>query len=497
MGLKDCKVSCARRGKIMKEKNLVIIMADQLRFDAFGKHTPNINRLNNEGVSFTNAYCASPLCVPARGAFFTGKYPNVTGSIINPWEQLDSQHGNVRAGNENLYTMLENKWDSWHAGKQHLYTEEKLDKSENTKTHWNILPDDYKVFLKKMDKRAPGGPEYQSLVPEMALGRVTRAKKYSIPKIGCYEEDFDYFYDGYIANAALDAIEKRDKSKPFLLNVMFLAPHPPFEIPEPWYSSITSVDLPDNVGRWYKDQSPLQLYNLTGAIGSTYRRSDWEDVWKVYLGLVSLLDHCVGMIIDKLKEQQIYDDTMIIFTSDHGEMLGSHCLWQKMCMYQEAVKTPLIIKFPKDFTPKINTIDEHVSAIDVLPTVCEYMEISKPENLSGLSLMPLIEGGAIDRDSIFIQFDGNGARGNFSRCVLNKEYKLIVDMFKDEIFFELYNIYDDPQEKNNLAFENEYRSTVRSMLTQLRVHMAVTEDLLQIPPDAYGIFLDLYSQFRS
>src|SRR5699024_5873218 len=149
-------------------------------------------------------------------------------------------------------------------------------------------------------KRKPGGAEFKGIVPEMAYGKFTRKKSYSIPKTSRYEEDVQYFTDGFILNDSLTAIHNRDKNKPFLLNAMFVAPHPPFDIPEPWYSTVKEVNLPDNVGKWYDNQSPLQMYNLTGAIGSKYKREEWEEIWKVYLGLVSLLDTCVGEIIETL-----------------------------------------------------------------------------------------------------------------------------------------------------------------------------------------------------
>ncbi len=481
----------------MKEKpNVVIIMADQLRADALGEHTPNINKIAEEGAAFNRAYCASPICVPARGAFFTGRYPNSNGSLINPWDENDAHHGNVRAGIKNLYKMLEEDWDSWHTGKQHLYTEEKMDKSPDSRTHWINTQEKYKSFLKSNGKRTPGGADYSGIVPEMAMGRVTRRKNYSIPTTGCYNEGFEYFFDGYFANGAIDAIQKRDKDRPLLLNAMFLAPHPPLEIPEPWYSKIKNIDLPENVGKWCPDQSPLQLYNLPGVLGARYTRKDWGKIWPVYMGLVSLLDYCVGMIINELKNQGIYEDTLIIFTSDHGEMLGSHCLWQKMCMYEESVRIPLYIKFPRKHVPAVKVSDEPVSSVDVLPTICEYLDVELPDNLSGISLMPILEGKKPDRRDIYIQFDGNGARGNFQRCVVRGEYKLIADIFKDESYLELYNVKTDSQEMYNLAFEKEHENMIKDMVKSLAEHMEKTNDLIKIPDEIYEEFIKSYSLFR-
>lgn len=481
----------------MRQKHIVIIMADQLRSDLLGDDTPNIRKIAEEGIDFTRAYTASPLCVPARGAFFTGTYPNVNGSIINPWFHLDAVHGDVKNDFPNMYRMMEGDWDSWHCGKQHLYTQGgKMENDNETKTNWYAHGATYDAYIEEQQLTKPGGVDYRGRVPEMALGEFTRVKEYSIPKTGCYESGFDAFFDGYYANQAVDAIKNRNHEKPLLLNAMFLAPHPPLQIPEPWYSMYEDVEMPDNVGQWYQDQSPLQMYNLTGVIGSRYSREDWKKIWPVYKGLVSLLDHCVGMIIDTLKDQGIYDDTMIIFTSDHGEMLGSHGLWQKMCMYEEAVRTPLFIKFPKDTGLHSQKINQVVSSVDVLPTICDYLEIETPDTLSGVSLMPTLAGKTLNREMIYIQFDGNGARSNFQRCAIMGQYKLIVDIFKGEIFLELYNVVEDPQEKKNLAFDKAYEVITKKMVASIRTHMSETGDLLVLPDKTYIKFIQNYSQVR-
>jgi arylsulfatase A-like enzyme len=479
----------------MNKPHVIIIMADQLRVDALGGHTPNINHLKQDSFVFERVYCASPICVPARGAFFTGKYPNVTGCVINPWEQLEERHGLVRSGTANLYQMMEQEWDSWQAGKQGFLSEDRIDESENCATHW-LAKSGYSEWLKENGKKKPSGGK--GIVPEMAFGTTTRLKRYSTPDIGLYEEGVEYCQDWYIARQSVDAIRNRNRDKPMLLNAMFVAPHPPLVVPEPYYSRVTEVDLPINVGRWSEDQSPLQLYNLTGAIGTRYSREDWRQIWPVYLGLVSMLDDCVGKIIDELKSQNLYDDSLILFTSDHGEMLGSHCLWQKMCMYEESARVPLFMKFPaSDRVIGGSRSDELVSGVDVFPTLCDYLGLATPADVSGLSLMPVVRGGSLERDTIFIQFDGNGARGNFQRCIVQEKNKLIVDMFKDELYLELYDLGQDPQELVNLAFEASREQMISELLEALRSHMKHTRDMLEIPVNAYSEFMRNYFPFRS
>jgi len=470
-------------------------MADQLRSDFVGRSfTPHINQLLDESTVFSRAYCASPLCVPARGAFFSGTYPNQNGSLINPWAAQDRAHGLVRAGLPNLYTLLEDEWDSWHTGKQHLFTEDAFDKVPNSKTHWLSLGTHYPDYLAKVGQQRPGGPDFRAFLPELVGGTSTHRRGYSIPTIGRYEGGFDVFFDGFILHTSLEAISRRDQTKPFLLNAMFLAPHPPLQIPEPYFSLVKEIDLPQNVGRWSQDQSPLQLYNLTGYFGGRYSRADWAKIWPVYAGLVALLDDCVGRLVAALKDEGLYDQAIILFLADHGEMLGSHTLWQKMCMYEESVRTPLAIKLPQG-SPQVATYDGLISHVDVLPTLCDLMDIPMPETVSGCSFAETVKTGALfDRERAFIQFDGNGALGNFQRCVVKGNYKLIVDTFKDEIFFELYDIINDPQELINLAFEQQ--ETVEMLYAELLSHMQRTNDHFTLTESDYPDFRQGYSSLR-
>ena len=136
--------------------HVIILMADQLRWDALGDHTPRINGLIEEAFLFRRGYCASPLCVPARGSFFTGLYPNQTGSIINPWDPLDAVHGDVRSGIPHLYGLMEGSWDSHNVGKQHFYTADRIDENPCTRTHWVNMKSDYRGYLRERGHRPPG-----------------------------------------------------------------------------------------------------------------------------------------------------------------------------------------------------------------------------------------------------------------------------------------------------------------------------------------------------
>ena len=469
----------------MTRPHLVVILADQLRHDLIGpEHMPNVMALAGDSLFFPNTYCAAPLCMPSRASFFTGRYPNQTGCLINPWVEADRAHGVVREGTPILYDLLSGDWDGWHTGKQHLYFDPPLERRTTGTTHWITLEDTYAPFLAERGDPMPGGPAYRADLPELVSGRRTGLGSGSTPATGRYDPGFDSFFDGYILRTTLEAIEQRDRDKPLFLSAMFLAPHPPFQIPDPWYSAVDRIEMPANVGRWSKGQSPLQLYNLTGFIGARYEREDWQEVWRVYAGLVRLLDHCVGEIVARLKSEGLYDDAVILFSTDHGEMLGAHRLFQKMCMYEEAIRTPLMLKLPRD-RQRAGVEPMPVSHIDVLPTLCAALGIAPPLDLPGQNLLE-----AIEPRPIFVQYDGNGALGNFSRAVIRGRDKLIVDCFKDEIFFELHDLAADPLEERNLVAVRP--DLAAALLALLLAHMHATGDHLRLEMADLDDFLTAY-----
>ena len=477
---------------------VIIIMADQLKYDLPGSLIPNIRKIRDDGVAFTRTYCAAPLCVPSRGSFFTGLYPNHTGSFINGWGEEDEHYSKVKSGTPNLYETMSKRWDSHHVGKQHFFTADQIDKDPHSKTTW-LTDADYKKWLKERKIPAPGGKIFKANAPELISGSNTSLKSYSIPSFKEYAPGLENFTDHYYAENAIQVIAHSDPKKPLLLNTMFLAPHPPYSIPEPYFSKVEPTDftLPDNVGVWYKGQSPLQMYSLTGFLGTRYSRQQWAEIWPKYLGLVCLLDDEVGRIIDALKKQGIYDQAMIIFTADHGEMLGSHSLWQKMCMYEESVHVLMIIKFPKSYTPKVKQCDIPVSLIDVWPTLIDFLDIKEAAPTDGTSLMPAVRGESTGRGPVFIQYDGNGSYGSNQRCILTGNFKLFIDTFKDELFYELYDLTKDPMETDNLAFKPESAPKVKELFQLLKKHMNDTGDLLKFSDNSYEHFLKNYPQTKA
>jgi arylsulfatase A-like enzyme len=477
---------------------VIVIMADQLRFDVLEKFTPNINALKNDGVNFSRAYCASPICAPSRASFFTGLYPNNHQSLLNAQTRDYTNFDKTKAATPNLYTLLAGNWDSYHLGKNHFITTENIEKDPRTSTKW-IVEANYNAWMKAQNKSRAGGVDYRSNIPEIISPNTTKPKSYSNPNIGLYKDGAEFYFDHYVASQGIEAIKNREKTKPLLLNAMFLAPHPPFHVPEPYFSMYKTTDytLPESIGKWYEGQSPLQMYNITGFIGTRYNREQWREIWAKYLGLVKLLDDEVGRIIQTLKEEGLYEKSTIVFTSDHGEMLGSHSLWQKMCMYEASAKIPLIIKLPNNIKPKVKESSEIVSLVDVLPTILEVNKMKNAGSMDGKSLLPIFEGKNLERKAIFIQYDGNVSLGSTQRCIVKGDFKLIVDMFKDETFIELYDLKNDSEETKNLIFDTTYEAKANELIGELSSQMKKSNDRIVLPADLRGNFIRNYRKETS
>jgi arylsulfatase A-like enzyme len=208
--------------------------------------------------------------------------------------------------------------------------------------------------------------------------------------------------------------------------------------------------------------------------------ADWRAAWAAHLGLVRLVDDSVGRVLKVLKERGQAEDTVVVFTSDHGDHLGAHCLYQKMEMYEEAIRTPLVIRAPGAHKGRNDGL---VSHLDLLPTVLDLAGLSVPEDLPGKSLCGALLGGAgPQREAVFSTYDGNFVIGDARRCVIGPRFKYIwyvggglrqaqpaLSASKGEE--ELYDLERDPGELVNLAAQPDFAGE-KERLRALGCHRA-------------------------
>ncbi len=414
------------------KKNIVLIIADQLRADvlkAYGGrevHTPNLDNLAEGGVVFDNMYCQAPVCGPSRASLISGRYV--------------FQH---RATN-NMRLLPSQEFSYAQSLRDHGYTAVAVGKTHHYNNGFQVVP----VPIRDSFHYAPDNHPPFGISNFYASGTL---------------EVVPDAYDSRVADTACAFLEDMSSmAGPFMMNVGFLSPHNPYALPKPY------ADM-------YKPEEILLPKNLHGLdippmIQERYEKYLWmkeADIRKArafYYGMVSLLDTCVGQVMDKLKALGVYDDTLIIFTSDHGEMLGDRGLCEKFVPYEASVKVPCIVhSADSSGGRRVSSLTEH---IDLTATILDYAGIKIPGRVSGESLTGLLAGDCPHKDTVYSQITE-------WRMLRDSRYKLVI--YTDG-YGELYDLTDDPDETVNLYYNDAVQKVRREMEKKLLMHYINTVD---------------------
>jgi len=429
-----------------KKPNILFLFADDQRADAIGAYgnryvkTPNIDRLVSSGFSFMNNYVfggnSGAVCLPSRAMLMSGKI----------WFRIDNNLKNVKTLPE---ILAENGYVTFATGKWH----------NGEQSFVRIFQNGKSIMF--------GGMANHTKVPVRDL----RPDKTLTPqRIG------EKFSSELFADAAIEFLENRDKSKPFFAYVAFTAPHDPRNPPEP-YRELYYKNLPPAPPN-FLPQLPFD----NGFIGGRDENlAPWPRTKKVirnqiaeYYGLITHLDEQIGRILEKLKELGLDKNTIIIYAADNGLALGSHGLLGKQNVYEESMKVPLIFVGPKIPSGKSSTAFTYL--FDIFPTICDLTGINAPDDIDGKSLK-LIWDGKCDkvRDSVFLPFL------QIQRAVRDEQWKLIC--YPKIGYIELFNLKNDPFEKKNLVFDPQYKAQKERLLSLLREWQKKCGDTVQIPDE--------------
>ena len=472
-----------------KHPNIVLIITDQQRLDTLSCmgnsvcRTPNIDRLAAEGICFDRALSPSPICGPARTSIFTGLYAHQACGELEEGGIADYKGEIKRDGSQTnmllndavlqeppLLTdaLKEQGYHCAYAGKWHLGNEIIGNWFDQYDGHRN---QDYVDWLKK-NNVGDGWPLNDYSV------RTERLPNMSIPVAKKLEINAVDQNDAWITDIGLRFIEERSKDQPLFLVCSMNGPHPPFKIPEPYFSLYDpeAISKPPNF-------SPNNL-EPEGNGKSFYRTlwrdhgNDWESwkkSWAVYYGFCSLIDDQVGRIFNCLQNENLIDDTMIIFCSDHGEQLGQHGLWHKMQAYEESLRVPLIISAPW-ITNKRHS-NANVSLLDIPSTILAAAGVPIPDSFEGKDLTDLFEtdDGMKERKYLFSeQKPLGGWHGEAEwRMVTDNRFKYIWNHEDVDEFFDLKN---DPHEMENIINKAELQQELNILKQQLFDWMQRTKD---------------------
>lgn len=444
-----------------KKQNVLFIIADDLTATAVSAYenkackTPNIDRLASEGVRYSKAYCQYPVCGPSRASFMSGYYPNATTTFgyvsgrknIGPdrktWSQLFKENGYYTARVSKIY---------------HMGVPGDIEKGSNGK-------DDEASWGERYNSQ---GPEWTAegeaeLVQGNPDGTIER-KGGNVMTIVKAEGDELVHSDGKTAKKASELISQH-KNEPFFLAVGFVRPHVPFVAPKSYFNPYPhqEVNLPEKVeGDW--DDIPKRGINYVTSVNGKMNEEQEKKAVAAYYASVAYMDAQVGKVLNTLEEEGLSDNTIVIFTSDHGFHLGEHRFWMKVSLHEESARVPLIIKVPGKKPAVCNSFAE---LLDLYPTIAELAGLKTSDNLQGKSLVKTLDKPKHKvRDMAF-----SVTQGGKTFLLRTDDWAYIQYNEDASAGMELFDMNNDPKQYTNLVENPKYAKVVLDFQKKLKAKL--------------------------
>lgn len=445
--------------------NILLIQADQLAANALGPYgnqtvkAPNIDRLAAEGVVFENCYCNLPMCAPSRASMHAGKLPFSIGMYDNASEF----HADIPTFAHYLRSL---DYRVELSGKMHFVGADQMHGYEKRHTT-EIYPANF-AWTVDWSKGREYRPTNLTMAPIIEAGPCVRSLQMD------YDDEVAYH-----GKQALYDLARKGDDRPFMLTVSFTSPHSPFVIGQEYWDLYNhdDIELPavapleldemDHLSRNLHYCQARHLFTVTDE----HRRNARHG----YYGMISYIDEKIGALVSVLEKTGLAENTIIIVTADHGEMMGERGMWYKQHFFEWACSVPLIIRCPERWKP--GRVKQNVSLIDLLPTMMDaaageaFDDYAVP--IDGNSLVPALAGDSSRLNDIAIsEFAADGSTGP-SRMVKKGPWKLMWLEGEDTL---LYNVEADPNEVSNLADDAEY-GEIRAELEAVLFDEFEPEDL--------------------
>jgi arylsulfatase len=456
----------------MSRPNIVLIMTDQQRFDtlhAWGHEhmvTPNMDRLVQQGVSFRQAYCPGATCVASRAATFTGMYPHTTGVYsFDHW----ADHRNW------VQDLSESGYHCVNIGKMHFTPRDVaggfdervvVENPTNKAVDHGGADDDWGRYLTHHGQTRPNDRNLSD--PEWL------AKYQGVP----WHLEERFHSDVFIGDATTAFIGRHQPTKPLFLQVGFTGPHEPWD-PLPRHLELyADKEVPPRVFRDGElaekppqHEAHKQMHATTGheSVIDMYS-PDEEDIARMrrhYYAKITTVDEQVGRVVDALEAAGLLEDSLLVFCSDHGELLGDHSMAYKWLMYDPITHIPLVIRDSR--RPAAGSqVQDLVSLIDLGPTILEAAGVEAPSYLEGRSLLPYLSGppaGFKPREYVFCE-------DNYLVMMRSTAHKLVYYIGQEQ--GELYDLEHDPDELDNLWDRAESRDLQERLIRDLLAWLAAS-----------------------
>ncbi|GAF03328.1 sulfatase [Saccharicrinis fermentans] len=483
LGLLVCTQSCSdhHEKKEIKQPNVLFISVDDLNdwIKPLGGHsqaiTPNLDKLFNHGVSFTNAHCSQAVCTASRNSVLSGLHPTTTGWYAST-KAMRTNYTEVMKDHMMLPEYFKNNgYNTYAAGK--VFHDGESDHPSQTDNYWTEYSPHFWNNMEEHIKEAGFGYRGRMFYPFTKDGGQL-VQLYGEDTINNYYKSNNRFYslcggplsekeipkggmyDEQIASWTIDKISKK-QDKPFFMAAGFLRPHVPYTAPQKYFDmyhidSIKIPDIPDD------EMHDIPLMGKSIAFGRT-PNGGWYDISRkkeilpelvhAYLACVTFVDDQIGKVLNALENSPNADNTIIVLWSDHGQHLGEKRHFRKQALWEESTRVPLFFKIP---TPKNKKAQSHqvVSLLDIYPTLVDLCHLPKLPKLEGTSLVPLLENPQTIWDKPVLStwyYKNHAIRSNNWRYIHYRNGEE-----------ELYNHQNDPGEHINLASDPQYAAIIEA-----------------------------------
>jgi choline-sulfatase len=443
-----------------KQPNILLIQADQMQARAlpcYGNplvQTPHMDSLAEDGVIFENAYCNNPICAPSRFSMLAGQHTSRIQAYDNGAE-FSSEIPTM------AHYLRDAGYQTCLSGKMHFVGADQLHGYEERLTT-DVYPSDFgwtPDWTKHEERIDWWYHNMDSVIEACPCERTNQI-------------DFDDEV-GFQAVRKIYDIARSKDDRPFFLTVSFTNPHDPYACPaEHWHRyDHDSIDMPriGYVPDEEMDPHSIRLRKAYLQAADTVTQEEVRNARHAYYGQISYVDDKIGGLLKALQDTGLTDDTVIILTADHGDMLGEKGLWYKMSFFEDSVRVPLVVKIPDSYPGK--RIEAPVSLVDLLPTLLDISHSPhrayQAAALDGSSLMPLIKGEAVDPDRpVISEFF---AEGSMAPCFMVRKgkYKFICSRPDPD---QLFDLETNPDETRNLAGMQEYGNVCRELKDLILAH---------------------------
>lgn len=468
--------------------NVLFLMTDQQKFDVLGcmgnplAKTPNLDRLASQGVLFTQAHSTVPYCTPTRAALVTGRYPSTLGISRNVQEKVKGEPDPIRL-REPLQTYLhilqERGYACHHLGKWHLGNLDELScfadpagDAQQAKTlhHKRRQEAGDAAFAVQREGETLVGFTYMTPNTKRCHDIWKDDQKRTqqdLSIIGRHRFTAEHQYEYALADQCIDLIRTHHNAgRPFAITYSVSPPHAFWVAPSPYYDWYNPADfkLPANAHDMPEVYAGTQAYRLAKLFGP----EGMAEYLRCYYAQVSMIDAYMGRILDELDTLGIADRTLVIFTSDHGDMNGGHGLMDKTVdtCYEEIIRVPLILRLPGTARAGATT-DVQADSTDLAPTILDLLAAKPLDACHGRSLRPFLKGAPDDGMPGYVE-RGEPLGPSCRRMVRTRDWKLIL---AGNANHQLFHLAADPGETNNLYAVPEHTGILAELRSLLKNHM--------------------------